>query len=70
MPERAAIRSGLYLTPVNRHLAPEEISYQLNDSGASALVASHAFARVSAAALGDAPELAVLLRDEFLAAMP
>jgi len=57
----AAIRSGLYMTPINRHLAPEEIRHQLNDSGASALVASHAFADVSAAALAAAPEVAVRL---------
>ena len=57
----AAIRSGLYLTPINRHLAPEEISYQLNDSGAIALVASHSFAELAAAALDDAPRVAVRL---------
>jgi long-chain acyl-CoA synthetase len=57
----AAIRSGLYITPVNRHLAPGEILYQLTDSGAAALVASHAFAEVLAGALAGAPGVDVRL---------
>jgi len=36
----AAIRSGMYLCAVNWHLQPSEISYIINDSGASALVVS------------------------------
>ncbi|WP_280457707.1 acyl-CoA synthetase [Nocardia carnea] len=36
----AALRSGLYITAVNRHLSPSEISYIVNDCGARALVAS------------------------------
>lgn len=57
----AAIRSGLYMTPINRHLASDEIGYQLNNSGASALVASHLFADVAAAALAAAPRVTVRL---------
>lgn len=35
-----AIRSGLYVTAVNWHLAPEEVAYILTDSGASVVIAS------------------------------
>jgi long-chain acyl-CoA synthetase len=38
----AAMRSGLYLTAVNHHLAPDEVAYIVNDSGARALVTSAA----------------------------
>src|SRR5690606_3174017 len=34
----AALRSGLYITAVNHHLAPEEAAYIVNDCGAKALV--------------------------------
>ena len=40
-----ALRSGLYVTPINWHLAPDEAAYIVEDCGATALVAS--------AALGD-----------------
>jgi long-chain acyl-CoA synthetase len=36
----AAIRSGLYVTAVNWHLAPDEVAYILRDSGAQAVFAS------------------------------
>jgi fatty-acyl-CoA synthase len=42
----AALRSGLYLTPVNRHLTAGEIQYILGDSEAKALVTSAALADV------------------------
>lgn len=32
-----AMRAGLYVTPVNWHLAPDEVSYIVDDCGASAL---------------------------------
>jgi fatty-acyl-CoA synthase len=38
----AAMRSGLYITAVNHHLAAEEVAYIVNDSGARALVAAAA----------------------------
>jgi len=38
----AAMRSGLYLTTVNRYLTSEETSYILNDCGAKAVVVSAA----------------------------
>jgi long-chain acyl-CoA synthetase len=34
----AALRSGLYLTPINWHLGPEEAAYVLADCGAGAVV--------------------------------
>ncbi len=36
----AAMRSGLYLTPVNRYLNSEETGYILNDCGAKAIIVS------------------------------
>jgi len=57
----AVIRSGLYITPVNRHLSPGEISYQLTDSGAVAIVASRALADVLPIALAAAPQVSVRL---------
>jgi acyl-CoA synthetase (AMP-forming)/AMP-acid ligase II len=36
----AALRSGLYLTPVNWHLGPEEAAYVVADCGARAVVSS------------------------------
>jgi long-chain acyl-CoA synthetase len=40
----AALRSGLYITAVNRHLAPAEVSYIVDDCGAKALVVSASLA--------------------------
>lgn len=36
-----AQRSGLYFTPINWHLAPEEAAYIINDCGAKILFCSH-----------------------------
>lgn len=36
----AAVRSGLYIAPINRHLAPEEVAYIVADSDAKVLVVS------------------------------
>jgi len=36
----AAMRSGLYITAINRHLSPDEVAYVVENSGARALVAS------------------------------
>jgi len=38
----ACMRSGLYLTPVNRSLSADEVAYIVNDSGARALIVSAA----------------------------
>jgi fatty-acyl-CoA synthase len=43
----AAMRSGLYITPINWHLAPGEIEYVLADSGARALFYGDSFAEVA-----------------------
>ncbi|MDI3387978.1 acyl-CoA synthetase [Streptomyces sp. B-S-A8] len=40
----AAVRSGLYITLVNSHLGASEVAYIVGDSGAAALVVSHALA--------------------------
>jgi long-chain acyl-CoA synthetase len=40
----AALRSGLYLTPVNSHLTPDEVAYIIDDCGASAMISSAALA--------------------------
>ena len=52
----AALRSGLYLTPVNRYLTAEEAAYILNDCGAKALVSSARLAEAAEALPGLAPE--------------
>ncbi|WP_116040350.1 acyl-CoA synthetase [Amycolatopsis palatopharyngis] len=45
----AAIRSGLYVTMVNCHLAPAEAAYIVNDCGAKVLVVSGALAELAEA---------------------
>jgi len=47
----AAMRSGLYLTAVNRHLSAAEVAYLINDSGATALIATKHLAQTAASAL-------------------
>jgi long-chain acyl-CoA synthetase len=46
----AAIQTGLYVVPVNWHLAAAEVAYILGDSGAGAFVADERFADVATAA--------------------
>ena len=43
----AALRSGLYITGVNRHSTAEEASYIVNDSGAGVLVATRHLAQIA-----------------------
>ncbi len=38
----AAVRSGLYVTAINRHLSPDEVAYIVSDSGARVLFVSAA----------------------------
>jgi long-chain acyl-CoA synthetase len=57
----AALRSGLYITPINRHLSADEVLYQLTDSGAKAFIASKRLAATASAALARLPECAVRL---------
>ncbi len=44
----AALRSGLYLTAVNWHLAPAEAAYLVTDSGAKALITTKRFGELAA----------------------
>jgi long-chain acyl-CoA synthetase len=46
----AATQTGLYVVPVNWHLAAAEVAYILSDSGAAAFVAHERFAAVAAEA--------------------
>jgi long-chain acyl-CoA synthetase len=42
----AAIRAGLYVTPINWHLGPQEAGYIIGDCGAKALVTTARFAEL------------------------
>ena len=42
-----ALRSGLYLTTINRYLPAEDVAYIVNDCGAKSLVSSGALAKVA-----------------------
>jgi fatty-acyl-CoA synthase len=57
----AGMRSGLYVTTVNRYLQAEEAAYIVNDCGAKALLASHALAGVAAELAGQIPNCPVKL---------
>jgi len=57
----AAIRSGLYLTAINRYLQPEESAYILQDSGAKALISSAAMAQRVAPLPAMSPATEILL---------
>ena len=50
----AAMETGLYVVPVNWHLAAAEVAYILGDSGAGAFVAHERFAAVATAAADQA----------------
>jgi long-chain acyl-CoA synthetase len=52
----AALRSGLYLTAVNRYLKPDEAAYLVNDSGSTAFITTRAMAATAAAMLELIPE--------------
>jgi len=54
----AALETGLYVVPVNWHLAAPEIAYILRDSGAQAFVAHERFAATATAAVSEAGVLA------------
>ncbi|MCX2730347.1 acyl-CoA synthetase [Saccharopolyspora sp. NFXS83] len=57
----AAVRSGLYVTAVNSHLTPAEISYIVGDSGAAALVVSAALAETASEVAATTPDVRVRL---------
>lgn len=45
----AAIRSGLYITPINRHLTSDEVAFIVNDSDAKVLFASAGLSDIAGA---------------------
>ena len=49
----AAVRSGLYITAVNWHLAPEEVAYIVTDCQASLLVTTHRLAELASAVVDE-----------------
>lgn len=53
----AALRSGLYITAVNWHLAPDEAAYIVNDSGAQVLFASAGISELAAELVGLSPSV-------------
>jgi long-chain acyl-CoA synthetase len=57
----AALRSGLYITAVNRHLSPSEISYIVNDCGARALIVSGGLRDAAASIVEETPGVEIRL---------
>jgi fatty-acyl-CoA synthase len=57
----AALRSGMYVTGINNHLAADEAAYVVNDCGARALVVSAAKAELAAAVVEHTPGVQVRL---------
>jgi fatty-acyl-CoA synthase len=57
----ACMRSGLYITAVNRHLSPDEVSYIVGDCGAKALVVSASMGETATAISGGIPAVGVRL---------
>jgi fatty-acyl-CoA synthase len=57
----AALRSGLYITAVNRHLAPPEVSYVVDDCGAQVLIVSASLGEVAAKIVADTPQVRIRL---------
>ncbi|MEV0032548.1 acyl-CoA synthetase [Nocardia sp. NPDC050793] len=53
----AALRSGLYVTAINRHLKPTEVAYIVRDSGAAMLFASAGVADLAEQVLDEVHEL-------------
>ncbi|MDN5932391.1 MAG: AMP-binding protein, partial [Pseudonocardia sp.] len=51
----AAMRSGLYITAINQHLTPSEVSYIVNDCGAKAIIVSSTYAATATAILDVTP---------------
>jgi long-chain acyl-CoA synthetase len=57
----AGLRSGLYVTAVNHHLAPDEARFIVNDSGAQALIVSAAQDALARELLDETPCVVVRL---------
>ncbi|MFE3056896.1 acyl-CoA synthetase [Nocardia sp. NPDC059239] len=53
----AALRSGLYITAINRHLTAAEVAYIVDDSDAKAVIASAGIADLALAVRESAPEV-------------
>lgn len=53
----AALRSGLYVTAINHHLAPAEVAYIVDDCGAQALLVSAAIRELAEAVVADTPKV-------------
>ncbi|MFE2996963.1 acyl-CoA synthetase [Nocardia sp. NPDC059246] len=53
----AALRSGLYITTINRHLTAPEVAYIVDDSDAKAVIASAGIADLALAVRESAPEV-------------
>jgi long-chain acyl-CoA synthetase len=53
----AALRSGLYITAVNWHLAPEEAAYIIRDSGAAVVIVSAGVSAVAEPVVSLVPEV-------------
>jgi fatty-acyl-CoA synthase len=53
----AALRSGLYITAINRHLAPAEAGYIIDDSDAKVVIASAGIADLAGAVRASAPRV-------------
>ncbi len=57
----AVMRSGLYLTAINQHLQPGEISYILGDCAAKAIVVSASQSTAAQAVVADSPAIGLRL---------
>ncbi|MEU2125412.1 acyl-CoA synthetase [Nocardia niwae] len=57
----AALRTGLYITAVNRHLSPSEIAYIVNDCGATALIVSAGLADAAEQIVAQTPAVDIRL---------
>ncbi|QRP48927.1 acyl-CoA synthetase [Amycolatopsis sp. FDAARGOS 1241] len=57
----AALRSGLYVTAVNRHLAAAEVAYVVDDCGAQVLIVSAGLADVAEAVVADTQNVRIRL---------
>ncbi|WP_067478824.1 acyl-CoA synthetase [Nocardia amamiensis] len=57
----AALRTGLYITAVNRHLSPSEISYIVNDCEARALIVSAGLAGAAEQIVTEIPSVDIRL---------
>ncbi|MDT3445060.1 acyl-CoA synthetase [Pseudofrankia sp. BMG5.37] len=53
----AALRSGLYVTPVNWHLSPSEVAYIVDDCEAAALIVSSHHRELAARIVGATPRV-------------